>query len=178
MLTPAIRKGRRMYVSIIEFVLAAIGAFVVGTLAEYFVHRSMHWGILHPQGHRSHHERDDARTYLHDFIDYGSGALLLSWPGFLVSLAGGFGWMFGALAYTALASYAHQIQHANADLTFWMRRPVHRLHHVHDMTGQNFGVLVDWWDRLFGSYAAIEWPRDMPLRKHRLREYFAIPWRP
>ena len=73
------------------------------------------------------------------------------------------------------ASYAHQIQHANADLVFWMKRPVHRLHHNHDMKDANFGVLVDWWDRLFGSYRPIEWPR--PARRHDLREFFAIPWR-
>ncbi|MGH7005470.1 MAG: sterol desaturase family protein [Alphaproteobacteria bacterium] len=166
-----------MFLGAIEFVLAASGALVFGTLAEYVIHRMMHWGILHPDGHRYHHETDDARTFLRDFIDYGTPAALLCWPGFLVSLTSGFGWMFGALVYAALASYAHQIQHANADLVFWMRRPVHRLHHVHDMKTQNFGVLVDWWDRLFGTYAAIEWPREKNAGAYRLKDFRAIPWR-
>ena len=128
----------------VEFALAAVGARVFGTFAEYFIHRAMHWGILHPEG-------------------------------FLVSLTSGLGWMLGALAYAALASYSHQIQHANADLVFWMKRPVHRLHHNLDMRDRNFGVLVDWWDRLFGTYQPVEYPRAS--RRHAAREFLAIPWR-
>ena len=82
-----------------------------------------------------------------------------------------------ALAYTLLASYAHQIQHANPDLVFWMKRPVHRLHHDAGAIEGNFGILVDWWDRLFGSYVPIERPLSMPPRGERLKAYFAIPWR-
>jgi sterol desaturase/sphingolipid hydroxylase (fatty acid hydroxylase superfamily) len=156
-------------------IVAALGALVFATLVEYFIHRGMHWGLIYPTGHRRHHAEDEARTYLLDFLDYGSGALIVGWLGFLVSVPAGIGWAVGALAYTALASYAHQLQHADADLVFWMRRPVHRLHHVHDMTGHNFGILVDWWDRLFGTYAPIEWPHR-PGR-HRLRDWAAIPWR-
>ena len=166
-----------MVVGVLEFVGATACAFLVGTLAEYFVHRAMHWGILHPEGHRWHHESNEARTFARDFIDYGTGAALLCWPGFLVSLTAGFGWTLGALIYAALASYSHQLQHANADLVFWMPRPVHRLHHNHDMKENNFGVLVDWWDRLFGTYQPIEWPREAPGRGQRLKAYFAIPWR-
>jgi sterol desaturase/sphingolipid hydroxylase (fatty acid hydroxylase superfamily) len=165
-----------MLASAIEFVVAAAGALLVGTLAEYFVHRLMHWGILYSEGHRRHHENNEARNYLRDFVDYGSGAALLCWPGFLVSLAAGSGWFLGALAYAVLASYSHQLQHANADLVFWMRRPVHRTHHNHDMKGHNFGILVDWWDRLFGTYQPIEWPRTQP-GGHRAKDYLAIPWR-
>jgi len=165
-----------MLASAIEFGAAAVASFVIGTFVEYFVHRSMHWGLLHPEGHRYHHESGDARTYLRDFLDYGTGAALLCWPGFLVSPTAGFGWMLGALVYTALASYSHQIQHANADLVFWMRRPVHRLHHDLDMRTHNFGILVDWWDRLFGTYQPIEYARDLPPRGVRLKAYLAIPW--
>jgi sterol desaturase/sphingolipid hydroxylase (fatty acid hydroxylase superfamily) len=166
-----------MVASAVEFAVAAGASFVVGTFVEYFVHRAMHWGLLHGEGHRWHHESNEARTYLKDFLDYGTGAVLLCWPGFLVSLPAGLGWMLGALAYTACASYAHQVQHANADLVFWMPRPVHRLHHNLDMREHNFGILVDWWDRLFGTYRPIEWPRAMPPRGQRLKAYLAIPWR-
>ena len=159
----------------VEFAIAAVCALVFGTFAEYFIHRAMHWGILHPEGHRYHHESNDPRTFLRDFIDYGSGAAGLGWLGFLVSLTSGFGWAFGALAYAALASYSHQIQHANADLVFWMKRPVHRLHHNLDMRDRNFGVLVDWWVRLFGTYRPVEYPRD--ARRHTPRDFLAIPWR-
>jgi len=164
-----------MFSGAVEFIIAAASAVVFGTFAEYFIHRSMHWGILHPEGHRHHHEANDARTFMRDFFDYGTGAAALGWLGFLVSTTSGIGWAFGALVYAILASYAHQIQHANADLVFWMKRPVHRLHHNLDMRDHNFGVLVDWWDRLFGSYEPIEYPRE--TRRATARDYFAIPWR-
>ena len=137
-------------------ILAALSAVFLGTLAEYFVHRLMHWGILYPEGHKYHHESNDPRTYLSDFFDYGTGAVLIGWLGFLISFPAGIGWALGAFAYAALASYAHQLQHANAEMVFWMPRPVHRLHHAYDMTGHNFGILVDWWDRLFGTYRPVE----------------------
>lgn len=153
----------------------AIGALVFATFVEYFIHRGMHWGFIYPKGHRRHHEENEARTYLLDFVDYGSGALLVGWLGFLVSVPVGIGWALGAVLYTVLASYAHQLQHADATLVFWMKRPVHRLHHVHDMSERNFGVLVDWWDRIFGTYAPIEYPAHTGRR--RLRDYAAIPWK-
>jgi sterol desaturase/sphingolipid hydroxylase (fatty acid hydroxylase superfamily) len=159
------------------FVGAAIAAVTLGTFLEYFVHRAMHWGLLYPEGHRWHHESNDSRTFVRDVCDYGAGAAALSWIGFLVSSTSGLGWLLGALAYTLLASYAHQIQHANPDLVFWMKRPVHRLHHDAGQVNGNFGILVDWWDRLFGSYVAIERPRAMPARGEGLKAYLAIPWR-
>jgi sterol desaturase/sphingolipid hydroxylase (fatty acid hydroxylase superfamily) len=161
----------------IAFVGAAIAAFTLGTFAEYFVHRAMHWGLLYPEGHLWHHESNDPRTFLRDVFDYGTGAAALSWLGFLVSPACGFGWMLGALAYTLLASYSHQIQHANPDLVFWMKRPVHRLHHEGGEVEGNYGILVDWWDRLFGSYVPIERQRSLPARGEWLKAYLAIPWR-
>lgn len=165
-----------MVAGTIVFVAAAAGAFLLGTFIEYFVHRAMHWGLLYPAGHRWHHESNEARNFLRDFFDYGTGAAIGCWFGFLVSPTAGFGWMLGAFFYAAAASYAHQIQHANADLAVWMKRPVHRLHHVHDMAGANFGILVDWWDRLFGTYRPIEWPRTPPAGGYRFKHFLAINW--
>jgi sterol desaturase/sphingolipid hydroxylase (fatty acid hydroxylase superfamily) len=165
-----------MFSDALVFLLAAVCAFVFGTFAEYFVHRAMHWGWLHPAGHRWHHESGESRNFLRDFLDYGTGAALLCWLGFLVSTMAGLGWLLGAFAYAAAASYSHQVQHANADLVFWMKRPVHRLHHVHDMHGRNFGILVDWWDRLFGTYEPIEWPKTPPEGGFRFRDYLGIHW--
>lgn len=163
--------------TVLEFCLALMGALVTGTLAEYFIHRLMHWGVLYPKGHLKHHETNDPRTFLLDFIDYGSGAVALCWIGFLFSTAAGVGWAVGAILYAALASYAHQLQHAQADMVFWMPRPVHRLHHDLDARDKNFGVLVDWWDRLFGTYQPIERPRRGVADGRRLRDFVAIPWR-
>jgi sterol desaturase/sphingolipid hydroxylase (fatty acid hydroxylase superfamily) len=160
---------------IVEIALAIAGAFVLGTFLEYFVHRAMHWGWLFPEGHKFHHDTNDPRTFFADLIDYGGGAAALAWFGFLVSVPVGIGWAIGALIYAILASYAHQLQHANAHLVFWMPRPVHRLHHNLDMKGHNFGILVDWWDRVFGTYQSIEHPT--PSEPRSISGYFAIPWR-
>ncbi len=165
-----------MILGAIEFAIAAFCALLLGSLFEYVVHRLMHWGILHPHGHRWHHDSNETRNYLRDLFDYGIPAGLLCWPGFLVSIGSGFGWMLGAVLYAALAAYSHQLQHANADLVFWMPRPVHRLHHAHDMTGHNYGILVDWWDRVFGTYRPIEWPRTPPAGGYQLKDYLAIAW--
>ena len=37
---------------------------------------------------------------------------------------------------------------------FWMKRPVHRLHRAG--AKRNYGILVDWCDRLFGTYEPID----------------------
>jgi sterol desaturase/sphingolipid hydroxylase (fatty acid hydroxylase superfamily) len=44
------------------------------------------------------------------------------------------------------------------------------------MRTHNFGILVDWWDRLFGTYQPIEYARALPPRGARLKAYLAIPW--
>lgn len=159
---------------LIEAVLAALCALIVGTAGEYAVHRAMHWGIVYPEGHRWHHESHEARTYLRDVVDYGTGAVPFLWLGFLFSIPAGIGWVVGGVVYVLLASYSHQLQHARPALVFWMRQPVHGTHHAYDMTGYNFGILVDWWDRLFGTYRPVEW-HPVGKRRH-LRDYAAIPW--
>lgn len=161
--------------NVAAFLAAMVAAFVFTTLVEYTVHRLMHWGFLYGRGHRRHHQSNEARTFAHDLMDYGLPALLVCWPVLLVSLPAGLGWMAGLLLYAVLAAYSHQLQHANADMVFWMASPVHHLHHVHDMGGHNFGVLVDWWDRLFHTYRGAARPRL--AQSHRWRTYLAIPWR-
>jgi sterol desaturase/sphingolipid hydroxylase (fatty acid hydroxylase superfamily) len=160
----------------IELIFGAVTGVVVATLIEYVVHRAMHWGYLYPEGHARHHASGDPRTYFRDFLDYGTGGLMFGWLGFLLSTPLGIGGAIGTFIYVVLASYAHQLQHADGSLVFWMPRPVHRLHHDLDMTDRNFGILVDWWDRLFGTYVPIEAPRRRAPARDRLKGYFAIPW--
>jgi len=160
--------------TVFTVLIAGVAAFIFGTFIEYVVHRLMHWNLLYGEGHRFHHETGDARTLVKDLFDYGSGALLLGWPGFLYSTTAGFGWLAGGFVYAAMASYAHQLQHAHAHLVFWLHRPVHAIHHALDQRDRNFGILVDWWDRLFGTYDPVEWPKpaDQPARSG----YLDIPW--
>ncbi len=166
-----------MFSDIVEFAVAALCALSIATLGEYFVHRLMHWGLLYREGHRRHHESNESRCFLRDFLDYGTGTLFICWLGFFNSSVAGFGWLLGAFAYTALASYSHQLQHAHPDLVFWMRRPVHRLHHANKMTDHDFGILVDWWDRVFGTYRPAEWQSSRTRGPRILKRYLDIPWR-
>jgi sterol desaturase/sphingolipid hydroxylase (fatty acid hydroxylase superfamily) len=59
-----------------------------------------------------------------------------------------------------------------------MPRPVHYLHHEHHLWKTNFGILVDWWDRVFGTYQHIEWRREKPISAYGLRAFFDIHWLP
>ena len=53
---------------------------------------------------------------------------------------------------TAFAAYAHQAQHEWPELVFWMHPPVHTVHHKFGMWKKNFGIGVDVWDKVFGTF--------------------------
>ena len=159
-----------------------LGAFILGTFVEYLFHRLMHVRFLLGKKHAEHHRDGWGQGFLGEFWDYVLGSmpilaagvagcvfLLDSWPA-------GIGFVAGGLAYAILAAYAHQVQHENPELVFWLPRPVHYLHHHHHMWKHNFGILVDFWDRVFGTYQKMEWnpqrkPRDFPLKS-----FFQIKW--
>ena len=98
----------------------------------------------------------------------------LWWRGRLNALTSAIGFGLGCFLYAAAAAYAHQVQHEKPELCFWMPLPVHHLHHHGKMWHHNFGILVDWWDRVFGTYKKVEWPRERKF--HPLSAYFKIKW--
>jgi sterol desaturase/sphingolipid hydroxylase (fatty acid hydroxylase superfamily) len=164
------------------YLLAAVMALVIGTLVEYVVHRLMHSGRILGRKHAEHHRDGWGQGWAGEFRDYFAGGLLLILP---VSLtvwlwldcppAAG-GWAAGGMLYAALAAYAHQLQHEKPELVFWLPRPVHYLHHKHRMWHHNFGILVDCWDRAFGTYQAAEWnPQRRPFA-YPLRAFLDIKW--
>jgi sterol desaturase/sphingolipid hydroxylase (fatty acid hydroxylase superfamily) len=53
-------------------------------------------------------------------------------------------------------------------MVFWMRLPVHHLHHHYEMQKHNFGLSVDWWDRVFGTY------KPMPYQPAARPRYFLL----
>jgi len=165
-----------MWQMVAEGVGAFLIAFVIGTLVEYLVHRLMHRGHVLGKKHAEHHRDGWGQGWLGEFSDYFLPTLLVIWLGFLYSVAAGIGWALGGFTYAALAAYAHQLQHEYPDLVFWMPRPVHYLHHKHHMWKTNFGILVDWWDHVFGTYKYVEWQRDKPIRSYGLRCFFRISW--
>lgn len=132
-------------------------AFVLGSLVEYWVHRLMHKPYKVGQRHRNHHKSNTAQGVLWEFRDYVRGTVVVFFPLFWVSWWAGLGWVCGCLAYAAFSSYAHQLQHENPTRCFWMKMPVHYVHHKYNQWHHNFGLAVDWWDHVFGTYKPMEW---------------------
>ena len=156
--------------------VAFLIAVLLGTLVEYAVHRLMHSGKVLGKKHAEHHRDGWGQGWLGEFWDYFLGAAPIMWLGFLHSVPAGIGLAAGGLFYACFAAYSHQLQHEKPDLVFWLPRPVHHLHHKHHMWRHNFGISVDWWDRVFGTYKRVGWARERRIRAYGLRGYFQIKW--
>lgn len=157
-------------------------ALFVGTLAEYVVHRAMHRGKLLGKKHAEHHQEGAGQGVWGEFVDYFVGSIPVLLVGFAIgffacqSLFAGLGFVGGGVAYTLMAAYSHQLQHEKPDLAFWLVRPVHYLHHHHRMWKHNFGITFDVWDRVFGTYKAVDWQPQRPRRDYPWRSYLQIKW--
>jgi sterol desaturase/sphingolipid hydroxylase (fatty acid hydroxylase superfamily) len=145
--------------------LCFITAFVLASLAEYWVHRLMHSPRKTKIGerHLDHHRRNDAQGVLWEFLDYVKGTVIAMGLMFFVSWQAGLAWFLGALSFAAFSAYAHQLQHENPTKCFWMKMPVHYVHHKYGMWHHNFGLAVDWWDHVFGTYKAMDWLDEAEL---------------
>jgi sterol desaturase/sphingolipid hydroxylase (fatty acid hydroxylase superfamily) len=154
--------------------LAAAFALVEGSLSEYWIHRSMHRRGWARRRHGEHHMAGTGQGWAGEFRDYVSPALPFCVLASIPSLAIGIGFSAGAILYFAFAAYSHQVQHERPELVFWMKAPVHHLHHRHHMTRYNYGIGVDIWDRWFGTYQFRQWQQKE--RPRDLREWFRIQW--
>jgi len=154
--------------------LAAAVALVEASLSEYWIHRSMHRRGWARRRHGEHHMAGTGQGWAGEFRDYMSPALPFCVLAFIPSLAIGVGFSLGLLLYFAFAAYAHQVQHERPELVFWMKAPVHHLHHRHHMTRYNYGIGVDIWDRCFGTYQQREWKRKE--RPRDVRAWWRIQW--
>jgi sterol desaturase/sphingolipid hydroxylase (fatty acid hydroxylase superfamily) len=139
-------------------IACGLAAFILASLVEYWVHRIMHW---YPNSfgkrHLDHHRRNEGQGVVWEFFDYIKGTVILIIPMFFVSLEAGLGWAIGALSFAIFSAYAHQLSHENPVKLFWMPMPVHYVHHKFGQWNHNFGMAVDWWDRVFGTYKPTEW---------------------
>jgi sterol desaturase/sphingolipid hydroxylase (fatty acid hydroxylase superfamily) len=160
----------------LHFPIACAFALLLGSLVEYIAHRLMHDGKLLKLRHARHHRNPAGQGWFGEFKDYLLPGLSIIWLGFLVSVGAGIGFALGCTAYAAFAAYAHQLQHERPELVFWMPRPVHFLHHRDNMWRHNFGISVDIWDRVFGTYRAAEWQPTDRASITSLRTYLDITW--
>lgn len=156
--------------------LAFGAALVIGSLVEYVVHRLMHARIFLYKIHAQHHQLGEGQGWLLEFKDYLLPGLAILWLGFLFSFWAGIGFAAGCTLYAALAAYAHQVQHEKPELVWWMPNPVHHLHHSKKMWHHNFGILVDVWDRVFGTYKKVDIGPSAERPKLTLGSYFKIRW--
>ncbi|HZL98965.1 MAG TPA: sterol desaturase family protein [Planctomycetota bacterium] len=132
-----------------------IAGFVFGSLVEYWVHRAMHSRGLFAQRHVEHHRDGWGQGVLPELRTYLlPGAPLLA-PPYLLGLPSGLGWSAGCVGFAVFAAYAHQLQHDSPSACRWMAMPVHYVHHRDQMWHHDFGMTVDWWDRVFGTYRRV-----------------------
>jgi sterol desaturase/sphingolipid hydroxylase (fatty acid hydroxylase superfamily) len=157
------------------FILFFMAAFGFASLVEYWLHRLMHVSVRIGARHRDHHRRNEGQGVLWEFRDYAIGSLLAMFLMFFVSTIAGWGWLLGALGYAAFSAYAHQLQHENPTKCFWMKMPVHYVHHKYGMWNHNFGLAVDWWDHVFGTYKAVDWLSEAELNQPQ-RGYLELRW--
>jgi sterol desaturase/sphingolipid hydroxylase (fatty acid hydroxylase superfamily) len=160
----------------LEGSLAFLAAFVLCSLVEYAIHRLMHLRWFLGKKHAEHHRDGWGQGFLGEFFDYLIGFPVVGWVGFLYSVEAGIGFAAGCLVYAVLAAYAHQLQHDRPELVFWMPRPVHYLHHKNHAWHNDFGILLDVWDRVFGTYKVYEWKPERRPRDFPLRAFFQIKW--
>lgn len=172
----------RVMVEIILSVLAGLlVAFILASLVEWTVHLLMHRRIFLSGVHYRHHVALKADGMLWEFLYYLPAAIIGS------ALFGWIGWQFncpwfagsvcaGSFLYALFAGYAHQVQHEHPELVFWMNPPVHTVHHLHEMHSRNFGIGVDLWDKIFGTYQRVDWQPDPARVRRRWRDYFQIQW--
>jgi hypothetical protein len=159
----------------LEGVAAFAFALILGTFVEYWGHRFMHRWLLRKR-HALHHRDGHGQGWLGEFFDYSTGSLPLMLLGFFWSVEVGVGMTAGGLAYAAFAAYSHQLQHERPELCFWMKRPVHHIHHSQHLWHHNFGISVSLWDHVFGTYKKVDWAPRRLDPPPRLTDYVRINW--
>jgi len=159
-------------IGLVAFSFAAFYA----TFTEYVMHRAMHAGLVWHDLHARHHQDGTGKGWYEEFMNYFLPSIPFLWVGFLYSIPAGIGFATGGTLATVWAAYAHQVQHERPELVFWLPQPVHHLHHKHKMYKHNFGIAVDFWDRVFGTYKAVEWHPEKKPSEYPLISFFQIQW--
>ena len=142
---------------------------VVFDLVEYWIHRGQHglrwWWKLHALHHSQRQMTvwSDTRNHLLDDVIHDAIIVLVAQ---LIGVAPG-----QFVAIVALTQLSESFQHANVRIWFgqlgerlWVSPRFHRRHHAvgigHEpmapvrnkkVHGNNYGVLLPWWDMLFGT---------------------------
>jgi sterol desaturase/sphingolipid hydroxylase (fatty acid hydroxylase superfamily) len=182
-------------IALVSFVLYLL----VFDFADYWIHRAQHqlrpWWALHALHHSQRHMTvwSDNRNHLLDDL---LRDVLLATLAHLIGVPPG---QFVALV--VLTQLSESLQHANVRLHFgawgerlWVSPRFHRLHHAvglgHEsqdkqdnaksaspaqpvLGGHNFGVLLPWWDILFGTarFDSAYYPTGIRDQVEQRRDY-------
>ena len=156
-----------LWPGITDMPLVAFALYLlVFDFADYWIHRGQHglrwWWSLHALHHSQRQMTmwSDNRNHLLDDVIRDSLLVLLAQ---VIGVAPG-----QFVAIVAITQLSESLQHANLRLSFgrfgerlWVSPRFHRCHHGvgigHEsrgrgsLGGHNFGVLLPWWDMLFGT---------------------------
>lgn len=156
---------------------------IVASFFEWLIHVAMHRRYFLGRIHTQHHKDGSADGWIWEALYYlagaiPAGALVIGISVWLELIAWGVGIAAGGVVYALFAGFAHQLQHERPELVFWMNPPVHTVHHHYQMWRRNFGIGVDVWDKLLGTYQTVGWiPKDGASRRvGTLGEYLRIRW--
>lgn len=155
-----------------------ISAIAFASFMEYWLHRLMH---MYPRfgrdiiPHYNHHKQNSAQGVLPEFQDY-SMVVPIAFLAFFISVPVGITFTLGNLLYAIFSAYAHQLQHENPTKCFWMKMPVHYVHHKYNQWHHNFGLAVDWWDKIFGTYQEMDWLSDQELEMAVDKGQLQVKW--
>lgn len=158
-------------------IITFVSALIFASFMEYWLHRLMH---IFPRfgrdliPHYEHHQKNTATGVIQEFRDYAM-ALPISLIALTISIPIGITFLAGATVYAAFSAYAHQLQHENPVKCFWMKMPVHYVHHKYNQWEHNFGLAIDWWDKLFGTYLETDWLTESELENSH-KKYWQIRW--
>ncbi len=125
-------------------------------MAAYWLHRGQHrigiWWRLHSLHHSQQQMTMWSDNRNHVLDDVLVSVLLVV----LAQLIGVAPEQF--VAIVALTQLSESLQHANVRLSFgrigerlWVSPRFHRVHHSIHVADCNYGVLLPWWDQLFGT---------------------------
>src|SRR5438132_13804506 len=111
----------------------------------------MHRRIPYGKVHTLHHKEANGQGVWGEFVDY----MLPSFPCVLALCAIdyfafgllwlGIGTVVGGVYFCFFSAYTHQLSHERPELIFWLRFPVHHIHHYHNMWRHNFAVTTLMW---------------------------------
>jgi sterol desaturase/sphingolipid hydroxylase (fatty acid hydroxylase superfamily) len=151
---------------------------LVFDFAAYWLHRGQHriglWWRLHSLHHAQRQMTMWSDNRNHFLDDVLVDVLLVV----LAQLIGMAPEQF--IAIVALTQLSESLQHANVRLSFgrlgerlWVSPRFHRVHHSIYSSEQNYGVLLPWWDQLFGTanFQAQLDPTGVPDQLEQQRDY-------